>query len=344
MRYHPRIGFTYMPSAQLRIQGTNGGYLARSNASGFRSDREFVDNRGTGAFRALFFGDSQAAGDGVANPLRFTDLVEKRLAGLEIYNYGLSGSGTDQQFLTYEENRSVEHDLVVIVLYAENVRRNARRVLRSQDANGEVLFRAKPYYDVVDDSLVLRNVPVPRQVWSAATLPQELVPHVHVYGEEYSFFREPSRHHSVLLKRLAPAGPLRRAAKAALTPFRRFQPLPEYDTPDNPDWRLLRKILETWIAGSRTPVLLVPLPHETALTRGSDPANCQARFRELARDTGCHVYDPLDDLLALEDAEPGALWSSAYGHLSAAGHEAMAGLLAPVLQALMAQRPATDSP
>ena len=45
MKYHPRIGYTYMPSAKLRVAGVGGGYLVRTNAAGFRSDREFVRER-----------------------------------------------------------------------------------------------------------------------------------------------------------------------------------------------------------------------------------------------------------------------------------------------------------
>jgi hypothetical protein len=343
MRYHPRIGYTYMPSTKLRVQGPNGGYLVRTNSEGFRSDREFLSSRTAGVFRALVFGDSQTAGDGTLNALRFSDLLEQALPGLENYNYGLSGTGTDQQFLTYQEHRSVDHDLVVIGLYVENIRRNSRRILKSRDASGEELFRAKPYYEIQRGELVLRNVPVPKQAWTEETLPKEQLAHVYAYGGEYSFFRDPSRHRSAMLRRLVPAGPLRQAAKTVVRRGRKFQPLPEYSAPDSPDWLLLRKILTTWIAESRTPVLLLLIPHETALMKSSDPRNYQRRFHELAKDTGCHVFDPLRDLLRLDAAERGGLWSSAYGHLSVQGHEAIARLLVPVLQNLMNAVPPSDA-
>ena len=89
MRYHPRIGYTYMPSTKLRVQGVNGGYLVRTNSTGFRSEREFTQERVPGTFRALLFGDSQTAGDGMANSLRYSELLEKAVPGLEIYNYAL---------------------------------------------------------------------------------------------------------------------------------------------------------------------------------------------------------------------------------------------------------------
>ena len=86
MKYHPRIGYTYMPNAKLRIPWGNGGYLVRANAAGFRSEREFVQERKPGTYRALLFGDSQSAGDGVNNAQRYTDLLEKALPGFELYN------------------------------------------------------------------------------------------------------------------------------------------------------------------------------------------------------------------------------------------------------------------
>jgi lysophospholipase L1-like esterase len=340
MRYHPRIGYTYMPNTKLRVQGTNGGYLIRTNAAGFRSDREFVRKRAPGTFRVLLFGDSQTAGDGTSNTLRYSDLLEKQVGGVEVYNYGLSGTGTDQQYLTYRDfGVAVEHDLVVIALFVENIRRLRPRLLRSRDVTGEEVYRAKPHYEIGGEGLVLRDVPVPKQAWTAETLPSELLPHVYTYGSEYSFFRNPAELHASLFRRLIPAGALRRTAKKMVARFRAHEPLPEYRSSLTPDWVLLREILVTWIRESRTPVLLVLLPHETAwVPKGnpqrSDPRHYQQRFRELAKETGCSVYDPLPELLKLSEEERATLTEGA--HLSVRGHEVMARLLKPLFLQLTA--------
>ena len=291
--------------------------------------------------RVMLFGDSQTAGDGTINALRYSDLLEKAVPDLEINNYGLSGTGTDQQLLTYRENSAIEHDLVVIGIYVENVRRLPSRIVRSRDASGEEVFRAKPYFTMDPEGMVLRNVPVPKQPWTEETLPKELIPYVYAFGQEHSSFRNPTGWYATLLRGLTPSGPVREVVKSVLTKFSEFQPLPEYDAPDNPGWLLLREIFATWIRESRTPVLLVLLPHETALMGTSDPKNCQTRFRELARDTGCHVFDPLPALHELDMEERSALWSDAYGHLSVQGHEALARLLAPQVRELMKQRAPT---
>lgn len=334
-KYHARLGYTYMPGVRLRMQGVSGGYLVRTNAAGYRSDREFVDTRRPGTFRALLYGDSQSAGDGIANALRYSDLIEAAVPTIEVDNYALSGSATDQQYLAWQEHGAVEHDLIVIGLYTENVRRITRRVVRGRDATGAEFFTAKPYYALTGEALSLHNVPVPRQRWTAETLPPSLLPHVYSYGEANLVFRNHSKRHESLMRILARLGPLRRLLKRGLVRLRPYQPLPDYERPDTPGWLLLRAILKAWIAASRTPVLIVLLPHESVLSGLSDPARCQERFRELSAETGCHLFDPLPALLALPASERSLLWSDAYGHLSAQGHAALAALLVPVVQRLM---------
>ena len=140
MRYDADIGTLYTPSLKLRVAGEGGGYLLRTNAAGFRSEREFTSKRAPGGFRAIMFGDSQTAGDGVANTQRFSDRLEQEVAGLEVYNYGVGGTGPDQHFLTYKQHGDVEHDLLVVVVYAENIRRVGQRIVESQDAAGSSVF------------------------------------------------------------------------------------------------------------------------------------------------------------------------------------------------------------
>jgi hypothetical protein len=112
----------------------------------------------------------------------------------------------------------------------------------------------------------------------------------------------------------------------------RFQPIPEYDQPDNPNWMLLRKILETWIRGSRTPVLLVPIPMWMFIDEQCDPTSYQARFRELAADTGCTLHDPLPDLWSYAPEERRTFRFKNDTHFSPKGHDALARALAPVVE------------
>lgn len=337
MRYHDRIGFTYMPNLRTRVPGPGGGYLLRTNSTGFRSDREFGPGRRPGTSRVLLFGDSQTAGDGVANPRRYSDLIEGIVPGVEVDNHGISGSGPDQHFLAFEEFADVEHDLVMIALHVENIRRVARAVVKSVDADGEEVYHAKPYFELEGDQLVLRHVPVPKARWTSETLPAAYRSQIYSYSETNFRSRDdathPARHEAVT--RAEALAPLRRALKGVAIKLSRFQPLPEYDSADDPSWRLLRGLLTTWFGATDAPVLLVPIPHHAYLVDSSDPAGYQARFGELAAESGCHLHDPLPDLRAFSATDRRAMWSDATGHLTARGHEVLAELLAPVVAAAL---------
>src|SRR5579864_4794286 len=98
--YDPDIGYRFVPQLKTRVMSGDGGYLVRTNSVGFRSEREFERGDSNG-HRLLVFGDSFTAGDGVSNANRYTDILETLLPPLEVHNFGLPGSGTDQQFIVY---------------------------------------------------------------------------------------------------------------------------------------------------------------------------------------------------------------------------------------------------
>jgi len=333
-KYHPRIGYTYMPSVQSRVPFAGGGYLVNTNAAGFRSDQEFVPERALGTFRAILFGDSQTAGDGVANADRFSDVLARIVPRLEVFNYGLTGSGTDQQYLTYLDCAQVDHDLLIIGLYVENIRRVNHRLLQFLDENGSEVFYAKPYYVIEDDQLVLQHVPVPRRPWTAATLPAEHAGYVDRGASVFPGVQAALRR---VVPPLALAAVKRFGPRDLVQKVTRFQPIPEYDSPGNASWVLLRRILETWIRGSRTPVLLVPIPMWMFIDGQCDPTNYQARFRELACDTSCTLHDPLPDLLRYTPDERRTFRFKHDTHLSAKGHEALGRSLAPIVERVMGE-------
>lgn len=335
MKYHPRISYTYMPSSKFRVPWGNGGYLVSTNAAGFRSDREYVQERKPGTFRAIIFGDSQTAGDGVINAQRYTDLLEKAIPNFELYNYALSGTGPDQQFLAYQEFCGVEHDLLIIALYVENIRRVTSRMIMSRDSSGEQSYRAKPYYLVDNDELVLHNVPVPKQTFTEQTLPKELFPYCyppHGQQSSQSLTGQLKKHVTSIIGSTVPMAGLLRAAKSAAMRLDKFRPVPDFDSADSPGWIVLRRILKEWIKSSKTPVLVSPIPHYYFFDSPEDAAGYQARFRELAEETNCLLYDPLPDLLKLPAEDRKILWSDSSGHISIRGNQLIADTYAPVIR------------
>jgi carbamoyltransferase len=322
-QYHPTYGFHFIPGVKARIPHEGGGYLVRGNAAGFRSDREFVPSRPAGRARALLFGDSYTAGDGVSNGARYSDLLEKYVPGLEVYNFGLPGTGTDQHYLVYHDVAPrIEHDLVILAVLVENIRRVVAHYRLFENSEGKQVAVAKPYFMLESNgNLTLRNIPVPQ----AQIAPEELPPDERQHIDQGGDLRLVRRALNLL-------GP---GAKAALQGMFGQNPLPAYDSTDDPAWHLLRAILARWISESRVPVLLVPLPLYHYVEGIADPSSYHERFTELARATGAHLHDPLPDLLALPAGERRKLRFEHDVHPTPLAHELLARSLASAVAPLV---------
>jgi lysophospholipase L1-like esterase len=330
-QYHPTYGFHFIPGVKARIPHEGGGYLVRANAAGFRSDRDFVAPRTPGARRALLFGDSYTAGDGVSNGARYSDLLEQDVPGLEVYNYGLPGTGTDQHYLVYADVApAIEHDLVIVAVLVENIRRVVAHYRLFEDADGRKVALAKPFFSLsAQDQLLLHNVPVPPEQINLDDLPAQEREHVDRGGDL-----------PLVRRALNLLGP---GVKSILQSAIGQNPLPAYGSPDDPAWRLLRAILVRWVAESTTPVLIVPLPLYHYVEGIADPAAYQARFREVASETRAHLHDPLPDLMALPMSERRALRFEHDVHPTALAHQHLARSIASAVAPLLHARPAVTA-
>jgi carbamoyltransferase len=338
VRYHPEVGHLYLPNLRARLPTELGGYFVRTNSLGFRSDVEFDKPRHGDKPRILFTGDSFTAGDCVENGDRFSDLVGKAL-GAEVYNYAVSGTGTDQQLLIFEKfARDVEADLVVACVYVENIERIKVAFRESIDRfTKKHVLVPKPYFELKDGGLDLRHVPVPRE----RPAPEDV---------ETSRF-QPGQ---------GPADPLRRflyeplsrfkgdprfaAAKEAvkarlpwlmptLLKHSGFRPFSDYDSPDTAAWRLMQAILGRFAeSASPTPVLIVPIPHYYYYHDGLDP-KYQPLFERLsAPSRGVHVMDLTTPLhgLSWEDRKRLSLVHDT--HFSPFGHARVAEAIVEAIE------------
>ena len=315
--YHPTVAYRFIPGLRLRVEHEAGGYLVRTNNSGFRCDREFVAPKTAGKRRVLVFGDSITAGDAVSNPKRYTDALERLIPDLEVYNFGLPGTGTDQQYLVWREfARSIEADAVVLTVPFENIRRVNSRSRQFIDDQGVHRVHAKPYFELDGRALTLRGVPVPRDPLRT----EEAEPAGVAKTGRFRPLRD-------LVNKLG----LRDAAQKLTG----YQPLPEYDDPRGQEWTLMKAVLLEWIRQIPQPVLLVPFPVFQYIEETADPAACVARFREVAREAGCHLHDVLPDLQRYSPEERRAFRFPTDIHPTQSGHEAVARSVAPVLQGLL---------
>jgi len=107
----------------------------------------------------LFIGDSFVWGvDAEANE-RFTDLLRNRLPQYALVNAGVSGYGTDQEYLWLKRIWGHVHpDVVVLVFCTDNDRKD-------NSTNVRYGRYRKPYFEAnADGTLTLKGQPVPRSL------------------------------------------------------------------------------------------------------------------------------------------------------------------------------------
>lgn len=332
LQYHPSIGHLYVPNLAARIPSELGGYLVRTNSAGFRSDLEFEPGR-RGRPRILFFGDSFTAGDGCDNAERFPELVGDSLDA-EVYNYGLSGSGTDQQLLIMEElARDVAADLLVLCIMVHNIERITASHRESVDrVSGRRILVPKPYFTLDDGSLRLWHVPVPLQRPLA-----EVVAGQHPDAPRSKRSTWPSKLLDVYrhdprfapIRRLAgnPNSSLNIRMRSRALRSSRFQPHPEYRSADTPGWQLMEALVRRFASGE-VPVLIVPLPTYYFYLYGVEPIYqpLYASLEQAAK--GIHVANLTSPLRELPLEERAELALRENGHFSQQGNRRVAGLIA----------------
>jgi carbamoyltransferase len=333
IRYHSEMGHLYVPNLRARIPHERGGYSVVTNGQGFRSDVEFVSER-SGRPRILVFGDSFTAGDGCDNAERFAELTGAAL-GAEVYNYGVSGTGTDQQLLIFEKfARNVSADLIVLGVYVENIERNKVGFRESLDrVSQRRLLVPKPYFTLGQDGLALHHVPVPRDRPAVDEVAKErfqasngrpLDPLQRYVYRPLQRFKNDRRVQAArtavkqYLPWLMPAM-LRRSG---------FQPFKDYESAESAGWRLMEAILARFVAAaSPTPVVIVPLPAYYFYHDGLEPIY-QPLFERLnAPERGVHVLDVTRPLYDLSWADKKRIAFKHDTHYSPFGHGEVARLL-----------------
>ncbi len=327
--YHPVTGYRYVPGIRARVRHEGGGYLIRCNRTGFRCEHETTERPPPGARRVLLFGDSYTAGEGVSNRSRFGDLLERRMAPLQILNFGLPGSGTDQQYLAWREfGRTLPHDLLLLCPLVENIRRNLdTHRLTQSTADGSLVLRAKPYFLLLDGRLSLFHQPVPKQVTPYAPGAGPVASN----AEPATALRRSVRRLNVAIDRRLPG------FRGWTQRVRRVRWPLEFESPHHPAWQLLRAILMRWIEESPVRVLLCPLPTFAHLSGNVLADGYRARFAELARDSGTEFVDLLPALLRHPPDERRRARFAVDEHPSPLGHAMIADAIAPALERALAR-------
>jgi hypothetical protein len=151
-RYDRELGWVPAPNSGSSVTNARTVHV-QHNSLGLRD----IELAGDGRPAILFLGDSFVWGlDAEANE-RFSDLLRARISSHQILAAGVSGYGTDQEYLLLQRLwPKVRPSVVVLIFCTQNDRLDNSTNIRYEGYQ-------KPYFDTAaDGSLVLKGQPVPK--------------------------------------------------------------------------------------------------------------------------------------------------------------------------------------
>lgn len=161
-RYDAELGWAPIPGSTSTA--TNARTVqVRHNSLGLRDDEFKLDARPT----ILFLGDSFVWGLDAESDERFSELLKPRITSHKVLTAGVSGYGTDQEYLLLQKLwPKVQPAIVVLMFCTQNDRGDNSTNIRYEGYH-------KPYFETAPDgSLRLRGQPVPvsrlqyiKEVW-----------------------------------------------------------------------------------------------------------------------------------------------------------------------------------
>jgi hypothetical protein len=151
-RYDPELGWAPIPSSTSTVTNARTIHV-QHNSLGLRDIEFSPDARPT----IMFLGDSFVWGLDAEADERFTDLLRPRIPGTNILAAGVSGYGTDQEYLLLQRLwPKVRPAVVVLIFCSQNDRLDNSTNIRYEGYQ-------KPYFaTAADGSLVLMGQPVPK--------------------------------------------------------------------------------------------------------------------------------------------------------------------------------------
>ena len=150
-RYDERLGWFPVENSNKIFRGSRSIHVAH-NGRGFRDPEHILDTRP----RIVFLGDSFVWGYDVESQERFTEKLRAKLPNWSIYNLGVSGYGTDQEYLLLAQHYDFYSPAIVFLIFGGG----NDELDNSHNVRYGGYF--KPYFIVNGDSLTLKGVPVPK--------------------------------------------------------------------------------------------------------------------------------------------------------------------------------------
>ena len=187
--YSPTLGWT-IGSNKVSKHG-----LYRSNADGFRADREYTKAKPPGKIRVLCFGDSYTHGDEVGNQETWEHYAEQSAPDMEFLNFGVPGYGMTQAYLRHQEvSRSFATDYVIIGCMTDDLRRTVNvyypfRYPNPEDSPNAI---AKPYSSLDEKGELEVNLPAIASREEYAAFREDPMPMLKAMSQEDLLFRPPA--------------------------------------------------------------------------------------------------------------------------------------------------------
>lgn len=150
-RYDEKLGWFPVERSDRTFTGSRPIKVSH-NSRGFRDPEHVIDSRPA----ILFLGDSFVWGYDVESEERFTEKLRAKLPGWAVYNLGVSGYGTDQEYLLLMQQYGFYKPKIVVVLFGSG----NDELDNSYNARYGSYF--KPYFTADGDQLTLKGVPVPK--------------------------------------------------------------------------------------------------------------------------------------------------------------------------------------
>jgi SGNH hydrolase-like domain, acetyltransferase AlgX len=109
---HPQLGALMAPALDDAIETFDFTYMLRTDHAGFPNAEPWPDQ-----VDVAVLGDSLIVGPGVGMEGQFTTLLQQRLNGRTVLNFGLPGAGTEHAYLTYRTYvEPLQPELVIAVV------------------------------------------------------------------------------------------------------------------------------------------------------------------------------------------------------------------------------------
>jgi hypothetical protein len=159
--YDAELGWINVPNARIDDMYGPGRFFS-TNSQRFRGSEEYTEEVPEGKIRLICTGDSFTLGFGVSDDSTWVRLLELEDSRLETVNMGQGGYGIDQAHLWFmREKERFDHQIHLFTFITWDFRRMQ---------TGSYHGYGKPVIALEGDSLVVRNVPVPRTSYRAPGL------------------------------------------------------------------------------------------------------------------------------------------------------------------------------